>query len=136
MSNYYQPDPNAADYADQTDEWHSHGGDEPAPQSEHGQMSPRWISVGLLASFIFVGLIGAGLAWAFVVVTDQEKARKHEIDTGLGYVSYATQALAQLSTIAPADEAGKLVRAPIDLAMKDVAAMYAQPRPAPAGGKK
>lgn len=136
MSNYYQPDPTLEHFEEQTDEWHTHGSDEPAPQSPHaGEVSPKWISVGLIVSFVLVFLIIAAFAHMFKVEKDAVAASVREVDTGSSYVELATRAKAELATVGWMDEKAGLVRAPIDLAMKDVAAAYEKMQAAPEATK-
>lgn len=143
MSNYYQPDPTIEHFEEQTDEWHTHGGNEPAPQPSHGEVSPKWISIGLIVSFVGVFLAISFFAYLFKIERDHVVAKAREIDTGASYVELSTRAKAELATVGWMDEKAGLARAPIDLAMKDVVATYeklqATPesaRPAPKAAPK
>ncbi len=149
MSNYYQPDPTIEHFEEQTDEWHTHGGSEPAPQASHGEVSPKWISIGLIVSFIGVFLAIAFFAYLFKIERDYVVAETREIDTGASYVELSTRAKAELSSVGWMDEKAGVARVPIALAMKDVVASYekaqvapeparapAKPAPKPAAEKK
>ena len=123
----YRPDPKTPDFAYATDPWHQHGIEgEPPPQMAHGEVSPRWISLGLLAGFLLTGLLILATVWLFFVVKDQEKALTQEVDTGSDYVQIYAQSKRELESPAWADEAYTRARVPINVAMKDTVAWYAE----------
>lgn len=135
MSNYYQPDPTIEHFEEQTDEWHTHGGGEPAPQSSHGDVSPKLISITLITSFIAVFVIIALFTYMFKIDVDAAKAQAHEVDTGASYVELSSRAKAELAGVGWMDEQAGLVRAPIELAMKDVVATYEKLQTSPEAAK-
>lgn len=135
MSNYYQPDPTIEHFEEQTDEWHTHGGAEPTPQSSHGEVSPKLISIALISSFVAIFLIIAFFTYMFKVDVDAAKADALEVDTGVSYVELATRAKSELAGVGWIDEKAGLVRAPIELAMKDVVTTYEKLQSGPEAAK-
>lgn len=129
----YRPNPTAPDFAHQTDPWHAHGLEgEPAPMQAHGEVSPKWISVALIAAFLATFAIIFATLWLFHVVKDQEMAAKMEVDTGADYVQTYAQSMRELESVRWADEKQTLARVPISAAMKDTVAWYGTVRSAPA----
>ncbi len=121
---HFRPSPRDGDFEHATDAWHTHGGGEPAPQEAHGQISPRWISLGVLVSMVLFFVICAALAMLFIVETQKEVARKHEVDTGVGYVEYAAQSRSELANVAWVDRQAGIVWTPIEEAMRSVVRQY------------
>lgn len=123
----YRPNPNSADFAHQSDEWHRHGmAGEAAPMEAHGEVSPKFISIALIVCALLVGAIAVGTEWLFHVVKDHEMALKVEVDTGSDYVQAYAQSKRELESVAWANEAFTQARVPIDVAIKDTAAWYAE----------
>ncbi|MGD9692345.1 MAG: hypothetical protein AB7G17_12985 [Phycisphaerales bacterium] len=121
---HFRPSPRDDDFGHATDAWHTHGASEPDPQEAHGQMSPRWISLGVLVSMVLFFVICAALAMLFVVQTQKEIARKQETDTGVGYVEYVAQSRSELANVAWVDRQNGVVRTPIQEAMRSVVREY------------
>lgn len=121
---HFRPSPKDSDFGHATDAWHTHRGSESEPTEAHGQLSPRWISVGVLLSMVSFFAICAAVTVLFITVFQREKARKQEIDTGQDAAMTTAQARAELANIGWVDREKGIVRAPIDEAMRLVVRQY------------
>ncbi|MGP1308864.1 MAG: hypothetical protein ACTS27_01545, partial [Phycisphaerales bacterium] len=91
MSHAFEVDPHAPDPAHTTDSWHKHGGgDEPAPQVAHGEISGPALLGWLLA--LFVGVFGAIIILIFFF--EQWKQREVAVATEIDLGGQARQQLA------------------------------------------
>lgn len=121
---HFRPSPKDSEFGHATDAWHTHARAETAGVEAHGQISPRWISVGVLASMVAFFAICAAVTVLFVTVFQREIAAKQEVDTGLDTAVMTAQATAELSNIGWVDREKGVVRAPIGEAMRLVVREY------------
>ena len=124
----YRPNPNTPDFAHQSDEWHRHGMvGEAVPMQAHGKdASPKTVIVIMLLSFLLIAAVAFSAEGLFNVVKDHEVAEKLEVDTGSDYVQAYAQSKRELESVAWANETFTQARVPIDVAIKDTAAWYAE----------
>lgn len=125
MSHAYEVNPNSADPAHQTDEWHSHNSpDEPHAQSAHGEISGPALLAWLLA--LFVGVFGAIIVLVFYFERSQQRqvAVRTEIDMGQSVLQQRAAEEGELNSFGWIDQAAGVVRIPIDQAMTETVRFY------------
>lgn len=125
MSHAFEVDPHAKDPAHTTDSWHKHGGgEEPPPQSAHGEISGPALLAWLLA--LFVGVFGAiiVLVFFFEQWKDREVAVRAELDLGDAARQQTAVDMTELNTYGWVDASNGVVHIPINQAMQATLDQY------------